>query len=354
MADRTEVFEQPGRVRFTVEIVNDSHVEAKNVQVSHGDTQIYTFDSIPAGEKRSLSRDTALSMAGKYRFTVAAQDPLETTSTFQSNEIQVAFSVPTPAPATPTPAPVPTPEPTFSPATVPPITDSSVGRVPKTIQNIVLAVTILAGVLLVASCVLLAIATKRRADQKKASEAAIDQLERAKRRDYITPIEEEEPQPAGEEEPVINSTALDEDMTEEDFELPHMKYARSAVRPVEQEDGDAYSDTDGYEGQEVPPVEDYDRMAYGDAQEDDGYSGNDQEQAYSDDRYDDDNGYAYDDDHAAYDEDYDDWQDEPIGGQAGPEDTAAQSGGDSIFRRPASEETEKRRSRRNRSKGTDV
>jgi len=359
VADRTEVFEQPGHVRFTVEVFNDSQVEAKNVQVSHGDTKIYTFESIPAGEKRSLSRDTALSMAGKYRFTVTAEDPLETSSTFQSNEIQVAFSVPTPAPATPTPAPDPTPEPTFSPATVPPITDSSVGRVPKTIQNVLLAVSIVSGVLLAASCVLLAIATKRRADQKKASEAAIDQLERAKRRDYVTPAEEEEaPEPAEEEEPVINSTALDEDLTEEDFELPHMKYARSAAQPVERQDGDDYSamessyydeemtsGQDGYDEQENPPEEDYDRMAYGDAQAEEAYSDGEQEQPYEA-GYD---YYAEDYDSAAYDESYDGWQDEPE-----PEEEAAQGADDSIFRRPASDETEKRRSRRSRSRDTDV
>ena len=100
-ADRTEVFEQPGLVRFTLEIANTSQVDATDVVVSHGDTQIYTFASIPAGETRTLSRDTALSMAGKFRFTVTAKDPLESTLTFESNEIQIAFSVPTPAPATP-------------------------------------------------------------------------------------------------------------------------------------------------------------------------------------------------------------------------------------------------------------
>ena len=82
-------------------------------------------------------------MAGKFRFTVTAKDPLESTLTFESNEIQIAFSVPTPAPATPTPPPEPTPDPTFSPATVPPITDPSVGTVPKTIQSILLPVLIL-------------------------------------------------------------------------------------------------------------------------------------------------------------------------------------------------------------------
>ena len=205
-ADRTEVFEQPGLVRFTLEIANTSQVDATDVVVSHGDTKLYTFASIPAGETRTLSRDTALSMAGKFQFTVTAKDPLESTLTFESNEIQIAFSV------------------------------------PKTIQSILLPVLILAGILLIASCVLLLIATKRRADQRKASKSAIDQLERAKRRDYVTPAEEEEPEQTEEtaEEVTVESKALDED-AEEDLELPHLKYARSASRPAPVEDEEDYS-----------------------------------------------------------------------------------------------------------------
>ncbi len=243
--DRTEVFEQPGHVRFTLNITNVSKVDAANVKVSHGSTDLYTFTSIPAGETRTLSRDFALSMAGKYRFTVTAVDPLESTLSFQSNETQIAFSVPTPAPATPTPAPAPTPEPTFAPATIPPITDRSVGTLPKVVQMILAPILILSGIVLLASVVLLIVATKRRHDQKRASEAAVDQLERAARRDYITPsdeVETEEEQSAEVESdteeaqaPVVNSLTMEDE--EEEFELPHMKYARSArpLEPVEEE-----------------------------------------------------------------------------------------------------------------------
>ena len=243
--DRTEVFEQPGNVRFTITITNNSKVDASNVKVSHGETELYTFSSIASGESRTLSRDTALSMAGKYRFTVTATDPLDSEQTFQSNEMQIAFSVPTAAPATPTPVPEPTPEPTFAPATIPPITDSSIGAIPKLIQKILLPLLILAGVLLLGSCGLLIAAKIRRTQQRKASEAAVDQLERAKRRDYVTPSAEESyEEEAAEEEFVaedesfaIESDALAEEQTE--FELPHLKYARSAAQvmetPVEEE-----------------------------------------------------------------------------------------------------------------------
>lgn len=237
--DRTEVFEQPGNVRFTFTITNVSKVDASEVKVSHGETELYTFTGIPAGETRTMSRDFALSMAGKYRFTVSAKDPLESAMSFQSNEIQIAFSVPTPAPATPTPAPDPTPEPTFAAATIPPITDRSVGTVPKFVQIVLAPILILSAVVLLASVTLLVIATKRRHDQKKASEAAVDQLERAERRDYITPAEEAEEiavhEAAPEVAPVVNSSALDD--AEEEYELPHMKYARSArpAEPVQEE-----------------------------------------------------------------------------------------------------------------------
>lgn len=279
--DRTEVFEQPGHVRFTLNLTNVSKVDATDVTVSHGETELYTFSSIKAGETRTLSRDFALSMAGKYRFTVTAKDPLESAMSFQSNEIQIAFSVPTPAPATPTPAPEPTPEPTFAKATIPPITDRSVGTVPKVIQYILGPVLILSGVALLAAVTLLIIASKRRHDQKKASEAAVDQLERAERRDYITPAEEagepEYKEPASEtlKAPTVNSSALDGE--EEEYELPHMKYARSArpAEPVVQDN--EYDGTDVYTDEETY----YEEPGSDEAYYDDSYYAGDNEETLS-------------------------------------------------------------------------
>ncbi len=274
--DRTEVFEQPGRVRFAISVTNTSRVDATNVKIMHGETTLYTFDTIAAGETRTIHRDTALSMPGKYRFTVSAQDPLESTLSFDSNEMQIAFSVPTAAPATPTPRPDPTPEPTFAPATVPPITDESIGAIPKLIQKILLPVLILAGVLLLGSSALLVAAKVRRVKQKKDSEAAVDQLERSKRRDYVTPAEEEEP-----ELPPVEAaaeSALDDDVTYEDdvnveYELPHMKYARSAAQSaewVEESDEEPYSAMNGnYYDEDLNP----------------GYDMPQEEEAYADDPY---------------------------------------------------------------------
>ncbi len=271
--DRTEVYEQPGRVRFSVSVTNDSTVDAKDVDILHGATKIYTFASIPAGQTRKLTRDAALSMAGKYQFTASTKDALDNTLNFTSNEMQIAFSVPTPAPATPTPAPDPTPEPVFVPQTMPPVRHQSIGTIPKIIQSILLPVLILSGLLLIGSGVLLVIATKRRAEQKKASEAAYDHLERSKRRDYVTPAgvepEEEDIKPKPSSDKGFDakvqrkgSGSLDHDKTEvplDDVELPHMKYIRDAydrkgaleVREKRRPASSLYDDEDLYGHQDV-------------------------------------------------------------------------------------------------------
>jgi len=247
VADRTEVYDDPARVRFTISVTNDSQVAASDVTISHGTVELYTFDTIAAGETRTLSRDTVLSMTGKYQFSVTAKDPLENETTFLSNEMQIAVYPPTPAPVTPTPPPEPTPEPTFVPATLLPSDDPSIGTVPRAIQKILLPLLIVAGLLLVALGSLLAVATKKRSDRKKASDAAYDHWERARRRDYITP------NPDGNQakyvEPVLTP---DEDMKEiqdtlshsdaaDEWELPHLKYARSAVQDLDGQQEEQYS-----------------------------------------------------------------------------------------------------------------
>lgn len=237
-ADRTEVYTQPGIVRFTVTVENDSEIDAKDVTVYHGGVRIYTFPSIPAGQSRKLTRDAALSMAGKYQFTAVTVDALQNSNSFVSNEIQIAFEVPTPAPATPTPPAVPTAEPTYQMVTVPKMNDPSVAPLAKTFARVFLPMMYIAIILLAGAGVLLALATKKRIDQKRASEAALDHLDRAKRRDYATPGEEEEeapPQPAKPAAPAPSAPprkqeAVPKAEPAEDIELPHMKYVRNAYQ----------------------------------------------------------------------------------------------------------------------------
>ncbi len=290
-ADRTEVFEKPGRVRFSIKVTNDSEIEAKKVGIYHSNTKIYTFESIPAGESRSLTRDAALSQAGKYQFTASVVDDLSNTLNFKSNEMQIAFSVPTPAPATPEPVGAPTPEPVFVPVTMPPITDPSIGAFPKMVHTILWPILIVSGVLLIGSAILLAIATKRRAEQKKASEAAYDHLERAKRRDYVTPAEPDEVAETPKASARAHGDEEDERVSREkvsarkkkaapsqdheaayemptgaaahegldEFELPHVKYWRGAYEDEKEAEGQAEAvresrsllDEDGYEDMDL-------------------------------------------------------------------------------------------------------
>jgi len=264
-SDRTEVFDN--RVRFTVAITNDSGVEAKNVEITHGPVKIYTFSSIPAGETRSLTRDAALSQTGRYQFTASAIDALEQVLTFQSNEVQIAVLSPTPVPVTPPPPPDPTMEPVFVKPTRIPIADSSVAPFFKTLLWwIALPISIVAAVALLASGTLLIIATKKRSDQKKASEAAYDHLERSKRRDYVTPAEpdgeliqakaqmvvpgkgkhprDQMDETVRKEAHVPDDVRLNEELTIDDMELPHMKYVRSAF----ERSGDAAAAQQKFQG----------------------------------------------------------------------------------------------------------
>lgn len=259
-ADQYEAYGDPAKVRFSVTITNDSNVEAAKVVLLHGDVELQTFDAIGAGQSRVVTRDTALSNSGKYQFTVTAQDPLENDMTFKSNELQIAIYAPTPVPTTPTPAPNPTPEPTFNPATVIPIRDESIGTVPKAVQGVLLPLLIIAGVLLVGTCVLLIVATQRRHSQKKASEAAYDHLERAKRRDYVTPAQEEEPETKTEEDTSERESENDKlmanrriigDDQNDDWELPHVKYARDAAQTDAAEKGGGLSMGEGLYDEEM-------------------------------------------------------------------------------------------------------
>lgn len=235
-ADRTEVYTQPGIVRFTLTVENDSQVEAKDVAIYHGTTKIYTFPTIPVGESRNLTRDAALSMAGKYRFTAVTVDAAGISSTFDSNEIQIAFSIPTPAPATATPPLEPTPEPTYAMITVPPISHPSVGTLPKMIRTIFYPLMIVSLILLVGALGLLVLATRKRIEQRRASDVALDHLDRAKRRDYAVPGEEDEapkaepnPEPRAPARPAPDAAPAGKSAAvTDDAELPHMKYVRNA------------------------------------------------------------------------------------------------------------------------------
>ena len=178
-ADRTQVYRIPGGVvRFTITVNNDSAVEVKNISVKAVDVTLYTFASIPAGESRSVTRDTEISMPGNFQFTANAQDQLGQTVTFVSNTIPIAYAAPTPVPTEaplvtpPAPATEPMPEATAAPTWI---------RETETLaENAKWILAGVAGVL----CVLLLIGAVRRGRSKAQSNKAMDHLEGATYRDY--------------------------------------------------------------------------------------------------------------------------------------------------------------------------
>ena len=246
--DRTEVYDDPAGVRFTISITNDSKVDASDVTISHGYVELYTFDLIKAGETRTLSRDTVLSTSGKFQFTATGKDPLDNESSFQSNEMQIAVYEPTPVPATPTPPPVPTAEPTFVPATWAPIHHESVGTIPKAIQKVLLPALIIAGILLIGSSGLLIVAAKKRHENKKASEAALDHLERARRRDYTVVNPDEM---AAASRATLSQNRPQEDPEYDTFMESADEWALSAVEP------------ENHTGEEESPFESYSSFGQG-------------------------------------------------------------------------------------------
>ncbi len=246
-SSKAEVYSTDEVVRFEATISNDSTVDATDVSVYQGTTLIYTFDSIPAGVSRKLTRNFTLNMAGQFQYTAEAKDTLETEWTFKSNILQIAFLTPTPAPITPDPNITPTPEPTFVKATYPKISDPNIAAVPKLLRSIFYPLMIVGLVLLLVAIVILAIATKKRIDLRKASENALDHLERSTHRDYIAPADEKEeepevvePQP---EDDLIQPVDTEPDVLT-DEELPHMKYVRSAYQIADHKDDTAAQSED--------------------------------------------------------------------------------------------------------------
>ena len=106
-ADHTTIYMLPGIVRFTVHVTNTSAVEAKDVTVSASNVDLYSFDSIAAGQTESFVRDVRVDVTGKFRFDARTANQLGERVVFNSNEVQIVYSLPT---ATPSQVPLATPE----------------------------------------------------------------------------------------------------------------------------------------------------------------------------------------------------------------------------------------------------
>ncbi len=185
-ADREVVYKIPGTVRFTVTVHNDSAVEVKDIPVKAVSTELYRFESIPAGETVSFIRDVDVNLEGMpenkgtFQFTATCKDQLDQTLTFTSNPVVISYAEPTPVP---TKAPLVTPP---APATEPIPTDQPEPEYLNQIENIAESVKwILAGLAAVLLTLLL-IGAVRRGKSRSESKKAMDHLEGATYRDYST------------------------------------------------------------------------------------------------------------------------------------------------------------------------
>ena len=177
-ADRGMVYKLPGTVRFNITVHNDSAVEVKNISVKAVETELYFFESIPAGGSASFIRDVDVSMQGTYQFIASCKDQLDQVLSFASNPVFIAYSEPTPEP---TAAPLVTPP---RPAAEPLPTDQPEPEWLDQVQGIAeSAKWILAGVAGVLLLLLL-IGAVRRGKSRSESKKAMDHLEGANYRDY--------------------------------------------------------------------------------------------------------------------------------------------------------------------------
>ncbi len=186
-ADRDVVYGIPGSVRFSITVTNESAVDVSDISIRAVDTEINFFDSIPAGESRSFTREMAISMPGTFQFTARCRDQLDQVLNFTSNLLQVALEHPTPEP---TEAPIVTP-PAPRYETVPESYEelSPAQKLPEWTEQVEgiagPARWVLGGITLVLLCLLL-IGAVRRAMRKSQSAKAMDHLDGANYRDYGT------------------------------------------------------------------------------------------------------------------------------------------------------------------------
>ncbi|MDD6051808.1 MAG: hypothetical protein PUC00_11170, partial [Clostridiales bacterium] len=181
-ADKPTIYILPDVVKFTVKVANNSEVDAAGVTVSASGVDLYTFESIPAGQTRSFVRDIRVEMAGNFRFDARVKNQLGEDDVFYSELVRIAHATPTAAPTmVPIPMPV-VPELEKLPTTdgLPPYV-STVQNVLAVGQWVCLGIGVLALALIVVGLV-------GRAKNAAQSAKASDHLDRDGYRDYTQAV----------------------------------------------------------------------------------------------------------------------------------------------------------------------
>lgn len=211
-ADSATIARVPADVKFAVTVTNNSSQEAKNVSIYHGETFIYTINSIAPSKSVTIERDFTVSQAGKFRFTARVKDALDNTVSFESNEITLTYAAPTQAP---TPEPIVTPAPLVT-VTVAPI--EVLDPVTVKTNEVLKYAALIMGTAFALVFVLFAAATVARSKRRAASKNAYDHMELGAKRDYREPARRD------------HSKELN-DSTEEEFDV---KKAVESSRPSDE------------------------------------------------------------------------------------------------------------------------
>ena len=184
-ADCATIARVPADVKFAVTVTNNSSQEAKNISIYHGETFVYTINSIAPSKSVTVERDFTVSQAGKFRFTARVKDALDNTVSFDSNEITLTYAAPTQAP---TPDPIVTPAPLVT-VTVAPI--EVLDPVTVKTNEVLKYAALVMGSAFALVFVLFVVATIARSKRRAASKNAYDHMELGAKRDYREPARRE-------------------------------------------------------------------------------------------------------------------------------------------------------------------
>lgn len=180
-ADRSTVYELPGTVKFKVSVTNNSTKDVSDVVVKASGVTLYTFPTILAGETRDFTRDVSVSMQGQYQFVASTANQLGEKVSFNSNIIQIAYSLPT---AVPTEAPIVTPP---RPQLLDMPTEADVDASTQSMEQVLKIALYVFGALAGIGLLLLLISVAGHAAKAVHAGKVVDQLELSGSRDYETP-----------------------------------------------------------------------------------------------------------------------------------------------------------------------
>ncbi len=181
------IYAEPAVMDFIIRVKNVGAIDAKNLNVKLGKTDIASIAELKAGSETVLAKRLELSMHGKYAFTITGLDAQNATQTFQTNELMIDVLQPTPEPPPPTEEPYEdeTPMPIVAP-TEPPKASGNMGMT----LLYIMAGLIVTALLAVLGMILLG---RRKTAQARydsygnygGEEDTLDSVERGSRRDYM-------------------------------------------------------------------------------------------------------------------------------------------------------------------------